>query len=233
MNGAIASGVFVAGTDTGIGKTVAAASLLAALNTRGLRAVGMKPVASGCALRAGALRNDDADLLIEHSAGNPRYAQVNPYALPEPVAPHLAARAAGVEIRLEPIVAAYAALRAQTDIVVVEGVGGWAVPLSATLMQCDLVRALELPVILVVGLRLGCLNHALLGARAIEADGCRLRGWIGNRIEPAMARADENLATLRERLAAPCLGVLPFADDPEPRAMAGHMDAASAILTAT
>jgi len=232
MNGAIARGVFVAGTDTGIGKTVVSASLLAALNAPGCRAVGMKPVASGCASGESGLRNDDAQTLIAHSAGAPDYAQVNPYALPEPVAPHLAARAAGIEIRLERIVAAHAALRAQADIVVVEGVGGWAVPLSAARMQCDLVRALGLPVILVVGLRLGCLNHALLSARAIDADGCRLLGWIGNRVDPAMARVDENVATLRERLAAPCLGVLPFLDDHDPRAMAGHLGAALAILTA-
>jgi dethiobiotin synthetase len=226
------SGVFVAGTDTGIGKTLAGASLLAALNARGQRAVGMKPVASGCAAGALGLRNDDAESLIAHSAGNPDYALVNPYALPEAVAPHLAARAAGVEIRLEPIVAACAALRAQADTIVVEGVGGWAVPLSATLMQCDLVRALDLPVILVVGLRLGCLNHALLSARAIEADGCRLAGWIGNRIDPAMARADDNLATLRERLAAPCLGVLPSVARPEPRLLATRLDlAVDAILS--
>ena len=230
MNGAIASGVFVAGTDTGIGKTVAAASLLAAVNGRGLRAVGMKPVASGCAPRAGGLRNDDAELLIAHSAGNPDYAQVNPYALPEPVAPHLAARAAGIEIRLERIVAAHAALRAQADIVVVEGVGGWTVPFSATLMQADLVRALGLPVILVVGLRLGCINHALLSARAIAADGCRLIGWIGNRIDPEMERSQENLSTLQERLTAPCLGVLPFAQSPDAVELAGHLGAALNVV---
>jgi len=218
--------VFIAGTDTGIGKTVVSATLLAALNAAGWRAVGMKPVASGCVSGARGLRNDDAERLIAHGAGNPDYALVNPYALPEPVAPHLAARAAGVEIRIEPIVAAFRALRVQNDSVVVEGVGGWAVPLSPTLMQADLVRALDLAVILVVGLRLGCLNHALLSARTIEADGCRLLGWIGNRIDPAMARADDNIATLRERLAAPCLGVLPFAAAADPRLAAGYVEAA-------
>jgi len=203
-------GVFVAGTDTGIGKSVASAALLAALNAGGHRAVGMKPVASGCMPAAAGLRNDDAMLLIAHSAGSPDYALVNPYALPEPVAPHLAAHSAGSEIRLGPIVDAFAALCTSSDLVVVEGVGGWAVPLSPALMQADLVRALDLPVVLVVGLRLGCINHALLSARAIAADGCRLLGWIGNRIDPAMARADDNVATLRERLPAPCLGVLPI-----------------------
>jgi dethiobiotin synthetase len=217
-------GVFVAGTDTGIGKSVASAALLAALNADGRRAVGMKPIASGCTRTAAGLRNDDALLLIAHSTGNPDYALVNPYALPEPVAPHLAARSAGVEIRLDPIVAAFAALCTNYDFVVIEGVGGWAVPLSHSLIQSDLVRALDLPVVLVVGLRLGCINHALLTARAIAADGCRLLGWIGNRLDPAMARADDNIATLRERLPAPCLGVLPFHGAPDPAALARYMD---------
>jgi dethiobiotin synthetase len=186
--------VFITGTDTGIGKTRVAATLLAALNANGQR-------------------NDDAQLLIAHSAGTPDYALVNPYALPQPIAPHLAAADAGVEIRLGPIHGAYAALSTNADFVVVEGVGGWAVPLSPSLMQADLVQALDVPVILVVGLRLGCLNHALLSARAIAVDGCRLIGWIGNRIDPAMARADDNIAVLRERLPAPCLDVLEHAAD--------------------
>jgi dethiobiotin synthetase len=223
-------GVFVAGTDTGIGKSFVSAALLAALNADGYRAVGMKPVASGCTPAAGGPRNADAELLIAHSSGNPDYALVNPYALCEPVAPHLAARGAGVEIRLDPIVAAFVALCTNSDLVVVEGVGGWAVPLSPALMQADLVRALDLPVALVVGLRLGCINHALLSARAIAADGCRLLGWIGNRIDPVMARADDNIATLRERLPAPCLGVLPFATTPEPAALARYLDPALPLL---
>jgi len=224
------SRVFVAGTDTGIGKTVVSAALLAALGNGGCRAVGMKPVASGCRHAAAGLRNDDAELLIAHSAGNPHYAAVNPYALPEPVAPHLAALHADVQIRLGPIVAAFASLSTNADCVVVEGIGGWAVPLSPTLMQADLIRALDLPVILVVGLRLGCINHALLSARAIAVDGCELLGWIGNCIDPAMARVDDNVATLRERLAAPCLGVLPFAAPPKPRALAAHVSAAVDLL---
>jgi dethiobiotin synthetase len=220
-------GVFIAGTDTGIGKTVVSAALLAALNRSGRRAVGMKPVASGCARTAAGWRNADAQLLIAHGAGNPDYAAVNPYALPEPVAPHLAAAGAGIEIRLEPVVGAFAALSTNADCVIVEGVGGWAVPFSPTLMQADMVRALDLPVILVVGLRLGCINHALLSAHAVAADGCRLLGWIGNRIDPALARVNENIATLRERLPAPCLGVLPYVRNPDPRVLATHLDASS------
>ena len=225
--------VFIAGTDTGIGKTVVAASLLAAIGAAGLRAVGMKPVASGCEPSPEGLRNDDAELLIAHSGLAEPYQRVNPYALPEAVAPHIAAASAGIEIRLQPIAEAFAALAARADVVVVEGVGGWAVPLSPALMQADVVRALALPVILVVGLRLGCLSHALLSARAIAADGCSLIGWIGNRIDPAMARADENLTTLRERIAAPCLGVLPFTERPEPRLLAGQLAGALSVLSET
>jgi dethiobiotin synthetase len=217
-------GVFVTGTDTGIGKSVAAATLLTVLNRAGRRAVGMKPVASGCRTTADGLRNEDAELLIAHSAGAPDYALVNPFALAEPVAPHLAAHDAGVEIGLDPIRAGFAALSTNAECVVVEGVGGWAVPVSPALMQADLVRALRLPVILVVGLRLGCINHALLSARAITADGCALIGWIGNRIDPDMLRADDNLATLRERLPAPCLGVLPYSKAPDPLELAGYLD---------
>jgi len=223
-------GLFVTGTDTGIGKTVVSAALLAALNRAGGRAVGMKPVASGCRQTAHGWRNDDALALIAQSAGAPDYARVNPYALAEAIAPHLAARAAGVEIRMDPIVAAFAALSTNADCMVVEGVGGWAVPLSPTLMQADLVHALKLPVVLVVGLRLGCINHALLSARAIQADGCRLTGWIGNRIDPDMARIEDNLATLRELLPAPCLGVLPFAQAPDPRELADFLGAAADLV---
>lgn len=207
----MSTAVFISGTDTGVGKTCVAAALLASLNGSGRRAVGMKPIASGCTQTGLGLRNEDALMLIAHSAAAPDYALVNPYAFSEAIAPNLAAAHAGTQIRLEPIQAAFATLSTMADFVVVEGVGGWAVPLGPALLQADLVRALNLPVILVVGLRLGCLNHALLSARAIAADGCRLLGWIGNRIDPTMAAADENLAALRERLEAPCLGVLEHA----------------------
>ncbi len=204
-------GVFVTGTDTGIGKTYAAVALLASLRARGLRAAGMKPVASGCRVTPHGLRNEDAEALIAASDPAPAYAHCNPYAFEPAIAPHVAAREAGEEVRFDPIRAAHARVARGADRVVVEGVGGWLAPLSDSLMQADLARGLELPVILVVGLRLGCLNHALLSARAIRADGCTLAGWIANRIDPAMQRCEENLATLRARLDAPLLGVLAFA----------------------
>jgi dethiobiotin synthetase len=225
------SGAFVTGTDTGVGKTLVSAALLAAQNARGAHAAGMKPVASGCEMTPRGLRNPDAEQLIGQSHGDPAYDLVNPFALPEPVAPHLAAAAAGMDIRLDPCIAAFAALSTNADCVIVEGVGGWCVPLSTRLMQADLVRALRLPVILVVGLRLGCLNHALLSARAIAGDGVELIGWIGNRIDPAMQRVDDNLATLRERLPAPCLGVIPFLRDRDPHAAASYLGDAVAALT--
>jgi len=219
-------GIYVTGTDTGIGKTVASTALLHALRRRGLRAVGMKPVASGCERIDGGWRNEDALALQAASLPAPAYADVNPFAFELPLAPELAGDAAGVDVVLPPLLAAHARLSAQADIVVVEGVGGWMAPLSRTLHQADLVRALQLPVVLVVGLRLGCLNHAYLSARAIAADGCRLVGWIANEVDPAMARMDDNVALLAQRLPAPCLGRLPHATGGDPADMARHLDLA-------
>ncbi|HSS07018.1 MAG TPA: dethiobiotin synthase [Rhodanobacteraceae bacterium] len=206
-----ASGVFVTGTDTGIGKTHASVALLRAHRANGHRAIGMKPVASGCRETPDGLRNDDAEALIAASTPAPAYALCNPFAFLPPVAPHLAAHDAGVEIALDPIVDAWRQLSTRADRLVVEGVGGWSVPLSDVLMQADLVRALDMPVVLVVGLRLGCINHALLSARTIVADGCTLAGWIANRIDPAMAAVEANLATLCARIAAPLLGEIAHA----------------------
>ncbi len=204
---------FVTGTDTGVGKTFGSTVLLHALRAQGLRAVGMKPIASGCERTPEGWRNEDALALQAASDPRPAYADVNPFALPEPLAPEIAAREAGVHVSLPPVEQAYARLRSQSDVVVVEGVGGWAAPLSSELDQLDLVRAFQLPVVMVVGLRLGCLNHARLTARAIEADGARLVGWIANGIDPDMARQDENFELLQHRLDAPCWGRLPHAPE--------------------
>src|SRR5690606_28046939 len=220
---AMTAGVFVTGTDTGIGKTLASCTLLHALRARGLRAVGMKPLASGSDATVDGLRNEDALALQAASDPRPPYEDVNPYALPLPLAPELAARDAGVDVALEPMLAAHARLAARSDVVVVEGVGGWAAPLSGQLDQADLVRALDLPVVLVVGLRLGCLNHSYLSARAIAADGCRLVGWIGAGVDPGMARIDDNRALLAARLPAPCLGWLPWQAVPDPAGLAPRL----------
>lgn len=205
--------VFVTGTDTGIGKSVASAALLHALRRAGGTAVGMKPVASGCEATPRGPRNEDALLLQAASDPRPDYASVNPYALTAPLAPELAAADEGVHLDLAVIAGAFATLARSADRVVVEGVGGWAAPLSASLDQADLVRALELPVVLVVGLRLGCINHARLTARAILSDGFHLAGWIANGIDPTMARADDNVRILRERLPVPCLGRIAWLRD--------------------
>ncbi|HJU27252.1 MAG TPA: dethiobiotin synthase [Rhodanobacteraceae bacterium] len=222
--------VFVAGTDTGIGKTHVSCALLHALRADGARAAGMKPVASGCAPTQGGLRNEDALALIAASDPQPDYAMCNPYAFEPAIAPHLAAADAKVQIEFARIESAYAHLAASADAVVVEGVGGWAVPLSDSLEVADIPRRLNLPVILVVGLRLGCINHARLSARAILDDGCELLGWVGNCIDPEMQRRGDNLATLRAMLSAPCLGVLGHGLDPAAAARAGTLrDAVSSI----
>lgn len=213
--------LFVTGTDTGIGKTLVSCALLHAFRARGLRAAGMKPVASGCERTADGWRNEDALALLAASEPAPAYADANPYALPQPLAPEIAAREAGVEIDESVIAAAFARLREQAEAVVVEGVGGWAAPLSGRLDQADLVRALRLPVVMVVGLRLGCQNHARLTARAIAADGCELAGWIANDIDPGMERRDENFELLKARIPAPCWGRLPHA--PRMDDLAGYL----------
>ena len=216
-------GVFVTGTDTGVGKTLVSTALLHALRECGVRALGMKPLASGCERIDGAWRNDDALALQHAGAFEAAYEDINPFALEHPLAPELAARDAGIRVTLPPILEAHARLRAQADCVVVEGVGGWMAPLASELMQANLVRALEIPVVLVVGLRLGCLNHAYLTARAIAADGCRLAGWIGTAIDPEMLRAQDNIALLTARLPVPCWGVLPHVPVPVPSRMARHL----------
>jgi len=197
--------LFVTGTDTGVGKTFVACALLRALARHHAKVAGMKPVA------AGALRHGDgwtnADSLALRAASTVAVPPEldNPVLLPDPVSPHIAAARAGVAIDLDRILACHRALMRLCDAVVVEGAGGFHVPLSDTLTGADLARALGLPVVLVVGLRLGCLNHALLTAEAIATRGLALAGWVANRIDPTMAAADENIAYLRRRLGAPLL----------------------------
>ena len=210
-------GVYITGTDTGIGKTTTACALLHALRERGLHATGMKPVASGSERTTDGWRNDDALQLLAASDPQPDYALVNPYALPAPTAPELAAADVHVTVEIELLRVAFDALSAQCDVVVVEGVGGWAAPLSAQLDQAELVRTFGLPVLLVVGLRLGCINHARLTANAIRADGLQLMGWIGSAVDPDFQRSGETSAILDRVIAAPCLGLLPYSS--------GSMDA--------
>ncbi|NEX18329.1 MAG: dethiobiotin synthase [Halochromatium sp.] len=218
-----AQGLFITGTDTDVGKTEVTLGLMAALQRCGLSLLGMKPVAAGCVLTAEGLRNEDALRIQAQGSTLLAYSAINPYAFEPPIAPHIAAAQLGVEMQIEPIKTAYQQLAAQADWVVVEGAGGWRVPLGPGLTLADLASALDLPVVLVVGLRLGCLNHALLSAESIQASGLRLAGWVANRIDPTMAAVDENLTTLREWLAAPCLGVIPWLPAPTPAQIADQL----------
>lgn len=206
-------GYFVTGTDTGVGKTRISLALMRALQARGHTVLGMKPVASGCRSTADGLRNDDAVQLQAQASFDVPYDQVNPYAFEPPIAPHLAALAVGSVIRIDVIRMMLDRLGVTADRVVVEGVGGWLVPVDASATMADVAVAVDLPVVLVVAVRLGCLNHALLTAAAIAASGVRFAGWVANRLDPACELADENIATLRERLSAPCLGEIDYATD--------------------
>jgi dethiobiotin synthetase len=212
-------GVFVTGTDTGVGKTLASCALLHALAARGVRAVPMKPIAAGA---SGAMNDDTAALIAAAGRGKPH--EVTPLLLREPMAPHIAAEREGVTLSLVPVLAAFERLATQGDFVVVEGVGGFKVPLTATLDTTDLARALALPVVLVVGLRLGCLNHALITADAIAAADLPFAGWIANAVDPDMAVREENVEALRARLPAPLLGQLPYDPRADGAALAKHLD---------
>lgn len=203
---------FVTGTDTEIGKTFSCCALLHLLRKRGIPAIGMKPVAAGVDAQG---CNEDVEALVAASAVAAPRALVNPYLFEAAIAPHIAAAAQGRRIELAPIVSAFQALRALAGAVLVEGVGGFCVPLGPDTDTVDLAQALGLPVILVVGMRLGCINHALLSQQAIAASGLPLAGWIANRIDPTMACFEDNLAALQTRLKAPLLGVIPAHSTPQ------------------
>lgn len=213
MSAAGAPGVFVAGTDTGVGKTRVTLGLIRALRDRGVQANGMKPVASGMIAKNGVFINEDTHAIAELNAGACAQADIGPYCFDWAVSPHIAAERAGIVIDLAVISAAYERLSNGSGLLVVEGTGGWLTPIGEQATMADVVRILDLPVVLVVGMRLGCLNHALLTAQAIERAGASLIGWIGSVIDPAMPALAENLATLQQRLRAPQLALLPHAPD--------------------
>jgi dethiobiotin synthetase len=214
---------FVTGTDTGVGKTLVAAALLHALARRYPRVVGMKPVAAG-QVRVGASWASEDTLALRHASTVQVPPELdNPILLPDPLSPHIAAERAGVRIDIAELVRRYSALALRADAVVVEGAGGFHVPLSDTETGADLARALGLPVVLVVGLRLGCLNHAMLTAEAIVARGLTLAGWVANRIDPAMQAQEDNIAWLQRRLSAPLLADIAHQDVPDPRAIRIHL----------
>jgi dethiobiotin synthetase len=211
---------FITGTDTGVGKTLVAVSLTRALVSRGLRVAVMKPVAAGTVKTPEGEFNDDALELLAASNVKASYEDVNPWLLRTAASPHLAARADGVTIRHERIVTAYARLAAASDLVLAEGAGGWLAPISATETMADVAEKLALPVLLVVGLRLGCLNHALLTRDAVRARGLRFAGWIANKLQSEMPLANANVDTLSTRFGMAPLAVVPMGTDPrsEPNA---------------
>ena len=216
---------FVTGTDTEIGKTLVSSAMLHALVESGVRACGMKPVAAGTDLgQDGAWHNDDCDQLA--AAGNVNLPQsiTTPFLLKEAAAPHIAAELEGITISPVPILAAYVEINAASDAVVVEGVGGFRVPLNDAFDTADLAEQLALPVVLVVGLRLGCISHALLTVEAILSRGLKLVGWVANETQADMAFADENVAALAQRIAAPLLGRVPRLDQPTAATAAAHID---------
>jgi dethiobiotin synthetase len=205
---------FVTGTDTGVGKTQVTAALLLAAQAHGLRCLGVKPVAAGCVRTGGRLVNEDA-LLLQRCASLPAaYAAVNPVALEPAIAPHIAAERAGIVLYAETLAALVRTQAASgAELLLVEGAGGWLVPLNRTETMADLAVALAYPVILVVGMRLGCINHALLTAAAIRAAGLELAGWVANSVGPEMEALADNLLTLETQLPALRLGTVPFLGD--------------------
>ena len=212
---------FVTGTDTGVGKTLISCALLHAFAAQGLRVVGMKPVAAGCDEDE---HNEDAKKLRAASNILATYGQINPYSLFPPIAPHIAARNVGVRIDLARILTSFRELVSQADVVIVEGIGGFKVPLNEQQDSVDLMQQMELPVILVVGMRLGCINHALLTAGAIEVSGLKLAGWVANVLDADMAALPDHIAALEQRLAAPLLGVVEYQAQPDARVVATHLN---------
>ena len=218
-----ACGYFITGTDTGVGKTTVTLGLMLALQQQGHRVAAMKPVAAGCEETPAGLRNEDALRLQQASSVVLDYDLVNPCAFAPPIAPHIGASTAGETIDIDNLINKYKEISRQAECVLVEGAGGWLVPLNAQQTLADLARALGLKVILVVGLRLGCLNHALLTAESIQAHGCGLAGWVANRLPGEMAAVNSNIEALKARLACPYLGCVPLLDRLHATAVAAHL----------
>ena len=220
----MAQAFFMTGTDTDAGKTSVAAGLLCAAKQQGCSTLAMKPVASGCEMTEQGLRNSDALALIAQSTVPLPYSQINPYAFAPAIAPHIAAQEAGVELSVADLYqAAQLVLQQQADFTLIEGAGGWRVPISNTEFLSDFAIALQLPVILVVGVKLGCINHALLTAQAIIKDGLELAGWVANVVDPNCARLAENLTTLQQLIPAPWLAEVPYLPVANAESMAKHL----------
>jgi dethiobiotin synthetase len=215
-------GIFVTGTDTGVGKTLVSVSLVNALVRHGLRVSVMKPIASGSEHTPAGLRNADALALAAASNVAAPYTAINPYCFEPAISPHIAAEEAGIEVDMRVIQQSFATLTTSADFAVVEGAGGWYAPISSSQTMSDLPKLLDIPVLLVVGLRLGCLSHALLTKRAIEAGGAGFAGWVANTIDPRLERTAENLSTLEARLGGEPLAVFPFEPDAQSDVRSGE-----------
>ncbi|MFV1993265.1 MAG: dethiobiotin synthase [Acidiferrobacterales bacterium] len=205
-------GFFITGTDTGVGKTLIATALINLLVEQGNKVAGMKPVSCGCLQVDGQWQHDDAQLMMAASNIKLPYEVINPYAFEPAIAPHLAALQVGETISISLVHEKFRILSDVADKIVIEGAGGWLVPINNKESMADLAVALGLPVILVVGLRLGCLNHALLTTQSILEKGGELAGWVANSIDPLFKHQKDNINTLKTRIPAPCLGVIPFRD---------------------
>lgn len=208
----MANGIFITGTDTGIGKTIASCAVMHELAKQGYKVAGMKPIASGARFQNGQLQNEDALALIQHANISVDYQQVNPYCFEPAIAPHIAAEQAGVDIDISIIQESYLELSKQSDWVVVEGMGGWLVPINQEQVVADIALELQLPVILVVGLRLGCINHALLTMDSMKAKNINIMGWIANSVDSNLTAKEKIIKTLQNKLDSTCLGYLPYFD---------------------
>lgn len=206
---------FITGTDTDVGKTYIASALVRHFVQQGLQAVGMKPVAAGAEMMNGRLLNSDVAALIKAGNVDADLALINPYVFSPAIAPHIASEQAGVSVSIDNIQQAFNALQAKADVVVVEGAGGFRVPINREQTMADLAIQLNLPVIMVVGIRLGCINHALMTAGSIKATGLNLVGWVANRIDPNMPAIKENIATLKAMIKAPCIADLAWGEEPQ------------------
>jgi dethiobiotin synthetase len=221
---------FIAGTDTDAGKTLVASGILEKARQMGLQTLAAKPVASGCEQTPEGLRNSDALSLMDAMTGELAYEQVNPMAFEPAIAPHIAAMRANKNLSVDRLVGyCNGVMMRPSDLVIIEGAGGWRVPLNPRETLADLVKQLNIPVILVVGVKLGCINHALLTVEAIERDGLQVAGWVANRIDPQMSCYDENMMTLRRLISAPCLGEIPFLDIADKKNAADHLDLTAAL----
>ena len=213
--------LFITGTDTDVGKTVVACGFLAAANQQGLRTAAIKPVAAGCEVTEQGMTNSDALQLQTAASHKLAYQQINPIALEPAIAPHIAAAEAGVRMSASRLVGYCRGVSLMpVDMVVIEGAGGWRVPINSRETLADVARELECAVIVVVGMRLGCLNHALLTMEAIRGDGLRIAGWVANILDPEMPRLQENIDTLKQCINEPCLGTVPRLDDLSPEQVA-------------